>query len=291
MIGEARVLTSESAQLSARGLTKETHRPSLAAPFQYFTSGVYKDASASAGVWSKKSVEEVFSGTRKAGNHVCRPDVCYKGAVGKKGFCRMFYLHWCRASSPKGDVPKRLHGLALQKRWDGTGLPPLLSAPPFAGLPSLEINQPFHFKLTPAVLLGCKANHDLGVLLRQLAHGCASPEAAVNGMREAMGAGEYYVANYAGKEQPHIEGLLDTLRDGVRAKQQDIREAREAGEEIDAAEASRMLLHRLESSCNRRMHKGFPEMLTFLLGKPMEYCSHLFVYFLIDDSKRLFTHI
>jgi hypothetical protein len=26
------------------------------------------------------------------------------------------------------------------------------------------------------------------------------------------------------------------------------------------------------------MHKGFPEMLTYLLRKPMEYCSHTFVY-------------
>ena len=240
---------------------------------------MYTDASVSAAAWSRKSVEEMLSGTRKMGNHVCRPDVCYKGTIGKKGFCRMSYWHWSRLCSSKGVVATRSHGLALQKRWDGIGSPPLLSAPPFAGLPALEINHPFHFKLSPAVLLGCRANHDLGVLLRLPALGSASPETAVNGMLEAMGNYEFYAASYAGKEQPHIQGLLDTLRDGVRAKQRDIIEAREAGEDVDAAEASRRLLHRLESSCNRRMHKGFPEMLTFLLGKPMEYRSHQFVYF------------
>ena len=35
-------------------------------------------------------------------------------------------------------------------------------------------------------------------------------------------------------------------------------------------------MHRLMSSTNRRMHKGFPEMLSYLLGKPMLYGSHTF---------------
>ena len=29
---------------------------------------------------------------------------------------------------------------------------------------------------------------------------------------------------------------------------------------------------------NRRMHKGFPEMLSYILRKPSEYCSHTFVH-------------
>ena len=36
------------------------------------------------------------------------------------------------------------------------------------------------------------------------------------------------------------------------------------------------------ASTNRRMHKGFPEMLTYLLRKPMEYCSHQFVHVIVD---------
>ena len=49
---------------------------------------------------------------------------------------------------------------------------------------------------------------------------------------------------------------------------------------------ARGILHRLMSATNRRMHKGFPEMLSYLLRKPMEYCSHRFSYLIIDDTVR-----
>ncbi len=49
---------------------------------------------------------------------------------------------------------------------------------------------------------------------------------------------------------------------------------------------ARGILHRLMSATNRRMHKGFPEMLSYLLRKPMEYCSHRFSYLIIDDGWR-----
>ena len=184
--------------------------------------------------------------------------------------------------SDKGAVAKRYHGLQLQEAWDGEGLPPVLRAPPFLGLPALEINHPFHFKMTPSMMLGPKCNHDLSVLLRLLVEGVNTKEAAVSGMLDAMGDHEYYCASYAGKEQPHIDGLLQTLQDGLRAKELDLATAREAGEEVDACDAARQVLHRLVSSTNKRMHKGFPEMLTYLLGKPMEYCSHEFVHVMLD---------
>ena len=52
-------------------------------------------------------------------------------------------------------------------------------------------------------------------------------------------------------------------------------------------EIGRKILHRLISSTNRRMHKGFPEMLTYLLNKPMEYCSHMFVHVQYDTLYRV----
>lgn len=55
---------------------------------------------------------------------------------------------------------------------------------------------------------------------------------------------------------------------------------------MSAHEVSRRLLHRLMASTNRRMHKGFPEMLSYLLRKPMEYCSHRFVSFSIEGKLR-----
>ena len=104
-----------------------------------------------------------------------------------------------------------------------------------------------------------------------------------------MGEHEYYCASYSSKEQPHVEGLLLTLADGIRAKERDIVEAKATGEEIASHEVCRKLLHSLISSTNRRMHKGFPEMLTYLLRKPMEYCSHQFVSFGCDQSVQDFV--
>ena len=46
-------------------------------------------------------------------------------------------------------------------------------------------------------------------------------------------------------------------------------------------------MHRLISCTNRRMRKGFPEMLTYLLRKPMTYCSHEFEHFPIDRQFRI----
>ena len=112
-------------------------------------------------------VKDVALITRKVGNHVCRPDVCHKGHLGKKGFCRMFFWHWARHVDRDGKVGAKMsHGLVLQSRWDGSGSPPLCMSPPLVGLPALEVNHPFHFKMSPAILLGPKCNHDLGILLR-----------------------------------------------------------------------------------------------------------------------------
>ncbi len=178
----------------------------------------------------------------------------------------------------KGVQAQRSHGLELQKRWDGLGQPPLQRTPPFVGLPAVEVTHPFHFKLSPGIILGPKCNHDLGILLRLLDGVGISQEAAVSGMLAAMGDHEFYCASYSSKDQPHIDGLLQTLADGMRSKERDIAEARAAGETLDAHEVARRIMHRLMSSTNRRMHKGFPEMLSYLLGKPMLYGSHTFVH-------------
>ena len=96
-------------------------------------------------------------------------------------------------------------------------------------------------------------------------------------MLDAMGDHEYYCACYASKEEPHMEGLLHTLIDGLRRKEAEIAELRAAGQDCTPQEVARKIMHRLISCTNRRMHKGFPEMLTYLSRMPMEYISHQFV--------------
>jgi len=286
MIGEERVRDAQRAQLRARGLREMPQAAAVATNHpSYVTSTVHADATVSADTWAAHVVKDIAQFTRKVGNHVCRPDVCHKGRLGKRGFCRMFFWHWARhLDTTKGLVAKMCHGLRLHSRWDGRGAPPLHDSPPFAGLPAVETTHPFHFKLCPSMLLGPYCNHDLGILLRLptaiieegTEENARHAETAERGMLEAMGDHEFYCASYSSKDSPHIEGLLTTLADGLRAKERDIAAAREVGEEITSHEVVRRILHRLISSTNRRMHKGFPEMLTYLLQKPMDYCSHKF---------------
>ena len=70
---------------------------------------------------------------------------------------------------------------------------------------------------------------------------------AIAAMLESMGDHEYHCASYAGKDQPHISGLLMTLADGLRAKEKDILVAKEAGEHVEGHEIARQILHRLLS--------------------------------------------
>ena len=160
------------------------------------------------------------------------------------------------------------HGLQLQARWNGTSAPPLCGSPPCAGSPALEVNHTFHFNMCPAIMLGPRCNHDLGILLRlalpQSREGDSDrtqSEHATSAMLEAMGDHEFYCSTYSSKEAPHVDGLVSTLADGLESKQRDITAARKKGEEISAHDEARQILHRLMSSTNRRMHKGFPEML------------------------------
>ena len=98
---------------------------------------------------------------------------------------------------------------------------------------------------------------------------------------------EFDCANYASKEQPHIDGLLHALADSVKSLEYSLAKAEDSGDEpLEALERARRLLHRLLSATNRRMHKGFPEMLSYLLGKPSEYASHEFVPLPLDGSFR-----
>lgn len=217
-----------------------------------------------------------------------------KGATGKKGFCRMGFWHWARSRDDKGKaIAKRSHGVALQSRWNGIGDPPLQKNPPHIGAAALETTHPFHFKMTPSMLLGPACNHDLGVLLRMPSSITKSEtseidiDAAMNSMLDVMGDHEYYCATYSSKDQPHVEGLLMTLATALRAKSQDIVSAKGRGEDVTDHEVSRKLLHTLVAATNRRMHKGFPEMLTYLLQKPMEYCSHEFVSLTITTLMRV----
>ena len=107
---------------------------------------------------------------------------------------------------------------------------------------------------------------------------------SIDAMIEALIDHEYYCVSYSTKEEPHIEGLLHTFADGVRNIDLEIAQRRSLGQEVESLEHARKLLHRLLHSTNRRMHKGYPEMVSYILQKPDHYASHSFVPFYCDSD-------
>ncbi len=100
MIGAQRVNESYDAQVIARGLDERLPRSCEKEALSYVPSTAHGDPGVSSAQWSTQMVSIVLVATRKTGNHVCRPDVCHKGHIGKKGLCRMMYWHWCRLMDP-----------------------------------------------------------------------------------------------------------------------------------------------------------------------------------------------
>ena len=101
----------------------------------------------------------------------------------------------------------------------------------------------------------------------------------VDEMVEGIAAAEHYCVDYSSKEQPHAQGLLHTLHDSMlRAERFDEeRKERARVEDPTHFDGARRLLQSLVAATNRRIHKGFPSIYAYLLGRPNHYCSHEFV--------------
>ena len=74
----------------------------------------------------------------------------------------------------------------------------------------------------------------------------------------------------------YIEGLLHTLSDRLRYVKVKIVQTLDVGESVESSDRAKVVLNSLIQGNNRRMHKGFPEMISYLLCKPSYYCSHNF---------------
>lgn len=212
------------------------------------------------------------------GNHVCLPATCHKR--GKK-YCRMLYWHWSqRAQKNNATKLHRTPGLPLAEAWPALGLPPLIQAKPHAGLPALERHHPFHYKMTPSLVLGCHINHDLGLLFRfpdPAQH--LSKQESIDQMIDAISTHEYYCAGYLQKGSDPCQGLLHTLHDAkTQCDRALVQEADKIPQAItDATRNAHRLFCRMIFSMNKRHRFGFPSIYAYLVGKPSYYCSHDFV--------------
>ena len=133
-------------------------------PFVYWTPERYNDPGLSSSTWAAETTRDVNASCLRCGNHDFRRDDCNKGRIGKQGFCRMLFWHWGLYTDKNNKSRARhAHGQLLQPRWDGKKDPPVHTVPPHEGLPALEQNHPFHFKMATGVMMGTRCNHDLGV--------------------------------------------------------------------------------------------------------------------------------
>ena len=106
-------------------------------------------------------------------------------------------------------MAKRCHGLSLNERWSGLGSPPICKSPPHVGLPALEITHPFHFKLTPGVMLGPQCNHDLGVLLRMCE---LNPDGVKRDPNNPVDNAGRQAENVVGDSKRDAENLVDSAK-------------------------------------------------------------------------------
>ena len=125
MIGEDRTFATQQAQLKGRCLHSAPAEKHFTQSYSFLTSRCHADADVQSSAWAADAVTTFATETARSGNHVCRPDVCHKGRLGKQGFCRMFFWHWQRIPSKKDQcVARRAHGVELRERWNGTGYHP-----------------------------------------------------------------------------------------------------------------------------------------------------------------------
>ena len=315
-LGADRASECLRAQCEARGLSSQAHAIAHhRAPFVSWTSAYHGDRTLSASAYEQRQCLEINAGSIQCGNHSCLPATCYKGRIGRAGFCRMKYFHYrfvlkrLKKSETTTQVAKRCHGKALQARWMRKGAPPVIPTAPQKGAPGLERNHPFFFNMNPGVLSGPRCNHDMGVLpklpvlsaplqeklLLEEAKGNGSQDAwdsdtrgAVDDMMDTlvqdMVNSEYYTSDYASKEQPQAANLLHTLHDACEVHGRDAAERHATGDCNDVRDQARRLLQSLVSATNRRVHTGMPTVTAYLLGKPSHYCSHQFERFNIHSQ-------
>ena len=206
--------------------------------------------------------------------HECRARTCHKGAIGRRGFCRMGFWWWKNVAGEMGDAAlwQRCHGLPL------LAAPEIGTVPPHANIMMMERHHPFHTRFNPAILACTKCNHDVNILLRApLDSAVSSAHELASLLSSSTLLATYYITAYISKVQPHIANLWRILEAGQRRLEAELQEQeRDTGAKPSPMAIMRRALTRMLTGCQRRAHKSLPEMCHYLLGYPEAYCSHTF---------------
>ncbi len=306
LLGNGRAEESIAAQKHARGMDAAAVAATAKTKFAPFMPGFYKQPTMQTTDWATASIKDTYAGALACGNHKCIQTVCHKGRIGSKGFCRFLFWYW-RCITKEGQKPKwkRTHGKELREHWDGNCAPPIGKVEPELRKPLLERTHPFHSKFNYPLLGAARCNHDVGILLRlpvAIAE-CFSDalgtfrdqpttdqiEQAILEMACAINDADFYCSEYTSKEQPHLDNLYTSFANGLARLFQDLESMDESARQ--PAYKAKRILHRLISATNKRVHKGMPEMVSFLFGYPDFWSSHSFRPLYISGMRAAVMHI
>jgi hypothetical protein len=107
----------------------------------------------------------------------------------------------------------------------------------------------------------------------------ARVDAAVASMAQLLNDASFYSVKFCGKDQEKNDNLFKCLAQAHRSLKDSLVECTGNASE-DVLYRAKRVVYRMMTACNRRMHKGMPEMVAFLLDDGGEYpelfCSHPF---------------
>ena len=205
--------------------------------------------------------------------HECRPRTCFKGTLGRLGYCRLGYWFWDDvSSSTRPNTWQRCHGLPLILQ------PTIGSIPPQEGLFLTERHHPFHTRFNLGLLPSVKCNHDINVLLQApTVLEADDRKRFADAMATSVRTATYYVTSYMSKVQPHISNLWQLLARGHAQLEQELRDrAQEPDAVVPPSYIAKRVLTRMLMTCQKRTHKSMPEICHYILGYPEAYTSHVF---------------
>lgn len=199
--------------------------------------------------------------------HACQSRTCFKGKLGKRGYCRLGFWHWLQHAP---QLWERCHGIVLTPR------PLLGTIPPHTDAFLTERHHQFFGKMNPVMLACCKCNHDVSTLLRFPADyiTASDPVGLIrNRMATNMATLLYYVTCYTTKTQPQLTSLWSLLHS---ATQRILESFQNPDPPTAPLTRARSALSRLLLSCQKRVHKSSQEMVSYLLGFDDYYSTHSF---------------
>ena len=92
---------------------------------------------------------------------------------------------------------------------------------------------------------------------------------AIADLARQVNDADVYCSEYTTKEQPRLSHLFTTLARGIRNLKHELQQREGDQQAADVLYRAKRTIFRLQTSCTHGLHKGMPEIVSYLLGKPV----------------------